>query len=223
VNKKTKKLNKLNNELDKQIAKENQEDFTNMICYLRGANISEYDQELVRQDLTEMLLSAQNRGESIHSVFGEDFKAFCDDVIASLPEKTRKQKLAESFNIACWGLSILGFIGIVTAKETIFLIRDFFLGKELHFHIAVSFGMVLRMGITFAAAVIIVEAIIKNSFKKTNTKNRGIMGALAGGGMMAIFLLSAWFGKGTLFTVNIFIALAVVLIVYAAHKLLEQV
>lgn len=64
MNSKTKKLNKQNNILDRQISKENQSIFTDMICYLRGSNISEYDIEVVRQDLTEMVLSAQKRGES---------------------------------------------------------------------------------------------------------------------------------------------------------------
>lgn len=64
MNSKTKKLNKQNNILDRQISKKNQSIFTDMICYLRGSNISEYDIEVVRQDLTEMVLSAQKRGES---------------------------------------------------------------------------------------------------------------------------------------------------------------
>lgn len=48
MNKKTKELNRLNNELDKRVSAESQEAFTDMICYLRGANISEYHQETVR-------------------------------------------------------------------------------------------------------------------------------------------------------------------------------
>lgn len=63
MNRKTKELNRSNNALDQQISPENREAFTDMICYLRGAKISAYHQELVRYDLTEMVLSAQQRGE----------------------------------------------------------------------------------------------------------------------------------------------------------------
>ena len=55
MNRKTKELNRSNNALDQQISPENREAFTDMICYLRGAKISAYHQELVRYDLTEML------------------------------------------------------------------------------------------------------------------------------------------------------------------------
>lgn len=39
---------------------------------------------------------------------------------------------------------------------------------------------------------------------------------------MAVFLLIAWLGRATLFTANIFIACAVVLVLYIAHKVLSQ-
>ena len=48
MNRKTKELNRSNNALDQQISPENREAFTDMICYLRGAKISAYHQELVR-------------------------------------------------------------------------------------------------------------------------------------------------------------------------------
>ena len=63
MNKKARKLNKENNRLDELIKEENQEIFTNMICYLRGSDLSDYNIEVVRNDLTEMVLSAQERGE----------------------------------------------------------------------------------------------------------------------------------------------------------------
>lgn len=95
MNRKTKELNRSNNALDQQISPENREAFTDMICYLRGAKISAYHQELVRYDLTEMVLSAQQRGEKIREVIGEDYKGFCDNVIASLPPETRRQRIID--------------------------------------------------------------------------------------------------------------------------------
>lgn len=68
MNRQTRELNKINNELDKQLNAENENVMTDIVCYLRGANISEYNQELIRQDLLEMFLSAQKRGENIQKV-----------------------------------------------------------------------------------------------------------------------------------------------------------
>ena len=45
MKKETKELLKKNNENEKNILEENDEIYTNMIVYLRGANISEYNQE----------------------------------------------------------------------------------------------------------------------------------------------------------------------------------
>lgn len=46
---KVKELQKRNNELDEKINVVNQAIFTDMICYIRSADISDYNQELVRR------------------------------------------------------------------------------------------------------------------------------------------------------------------------------
>lgn len=223
MNKKTKELNRINNSLDKQVNPENKEAFTDMICYLRGANISGYHQELVRHDLTEMVLSAQQRGENIRSVIGEDYQAFCDDVIASLPPATPKQRIIDFFDIVCWSLSILGAINIVIANETIALLHNLISGNPLNYQISVSIGSVVSVGMIVTAAIVIVEIFMKNAFQIGKKKKHDkLMAFLIGGGLMAVFLLVAWLGQATLFTVNILIACAVVLVLYIAHKVLSQ-
>ncbi|WP_333887507.1 hypothetical protein [Clostridium sp.] len=224
MNKKAKKLNEINNALDKRISSENKEAFTDMICYLRGANISKYNQELVRQDLIEMVLSAQQRGENIHSVIGEDYQAFCDDVIASLPPETVKQKVIDFFDIICWCLSLLGVINIVFSNETIALIFNLVTRKPLSFYISFSLGSVICTGIIIATAFVIVEVIMKNSFQIGKAKKGDRLKVfLISGGLIAVFLLIAWFGRATLFTVNIFIACTVVLALYVAHRILANI
>lgn len=223
MNQKAKKLNIRNNELDKQVNAASQEAFTNVICYLRGANISEYHQELVRQDLLEMVLSAQQRGEDIQSVIGNDYKAFCDEVIASLPPNTVKQKIVEGIDIFCWCFSILGAINLVISKETIVLIRNMFTGQELNFHISISLGMILSTIAIMVAAVAIVQYIVKNSLEKEKKKSsRKVKFFLLWIGLAAIFVLLAWLGKETLFTINIFIGCVVCAALYLLHKILEQ-
>ena len=44
----TKRLNQENNKLGKRLTEENNVVMTDMVCYLRLANISEHDQEVVR-------------------------------------------------------------------------------------------------------------------------------------------------------------------------------
>ena len=224
MDKQTKELNRINNELDKQVNTENLDAFTNIICYLRGANISEHNQEVIRQDLLEMVLSAQKRGENIKSVVGEDYKVFCDDIIASLPPKSMAEKVLEFFDIICWCLSILGAINIIIADETIALVCDLATGRPLNFEISISVGSMISLGLTIVSAFIIVEVILKNPFKAGKkedvSKTRTFF---IGAGIMAVFLFIAWVGKTPLFTVNVFAACIFTLALYIAHRVLAKI
>lgn len=169
-----------------------------------------------------MVLSAQQRGETIREVIGKDYKGFCDNVIASLPPETRKQRTIDFFDTVCWCLSILGLINIVISSDTILLIRNTITGKPLDFSMAVSLGIVISIGIIILAAFIISSTILKNSFQIKQINGKHTKAFIFGAGLMLLFLLIAWFGQKTLFTVNIFIACAVVLALYVAHKILER-
>ncbi|MDD3409068.1 MAG: hypothetical protein PHX85_05500 [Methanobacteriaceae archaeon] len=221
MNKQTKELNRLNNELDKQLNAENDKVLTDMICYLRVANISEYNQEVIRQDLLEMVLSAQKRGENIQTVIGEDYKVFCDNIIASFPPQSIKEKFSGVLNTVFLCTSVLGIINIITSRDTIFLIRNMITGEPLNFQISVSIGSVITYGMIIAAAFIIVHVICKTSFKHAKKENK-IKLFIVGAGIMAIFLFLAWIGRDSLFTVNIFAACATVLVLYIAHKILAR-
>jgi DNA-binding ferritin-like protein (Dps family) len=222
MNRKTRELNRSNNALDQQINAENKEAFTDMICYLRVSKISAYHQELVRHDLTEMVLSAQQRGKNIREVIGEDYKGFCDNVIASLPPETLRQRFIDFFDTVCWCLSILGLINIVISSDTILLIRNAVTGNPMDFSISISVGSVISIGIIIAAASVIVIMITKNAFHVGKTKKYRLKVFFIGAGLTALLLLIVLLGRTTLFTVNIFIACAVVLVLYVAHKILER-
>ena len=224
MNKKTKELNRINNELDKQISAENVEAFTNIICYLRGANVSEYQQESVRQDLLEMVLTAQKRGENIASVIGKNYKVFCDDIISNLPPKSTKENIISTFDLICWCTSILCAINIVISRATIDLIKNIITQKPLILDLSVSIGTILSFVIIIGAAVIIVEYIIKTSLNTKKKKNKPgtIKLFFTVAGFMAVILFITWVGKATLFTVNIFIAIAFTIALYLVHIVLSK-
>lgn len=223
MNKQTKELYRINNELDKQVNDENNEASTAMVCYLRGANISEYNQEIIRQDLLEMILSAQKRGEGIQTVVGENYKVFCDDIIFSIPPQSIKEKLLEFLDIVCYVLSFLGAINIIVSAETIVIIRNFITGKPLIFNISFSVGNIISSCIIIVAAFIIVEIITRNAFKTGKNKNvNNIKVFFLGVGIMAVFKSIHWLGRATLFTVNIFIACAVTIALYIVHWILAR-
>lgn len=218
MNRQARELNRINNKLDKQLNAENNKVMEGIVCYLRGANIPEYNQELIRQDLLEMFLSAQKRGENILNVIGEDYKVFCDNVIASLPPRNTKERVLEFLGTIFLCTSILGAINIIISKDTIALIRNLVTGEPLNFQISISVGQLISYPIIIAAAFIIIHVVCKTSFKPEKPKILIGLGVMAI--IMAILLFILWMGRATLFTVNILVACAIVLILYIAHRLI---
>lgn len=222
---KVKELQKLNNQLNEKIDTENQPLFTDMICYIRSANISDYNQELVRHDLSEMILSAQERGEDIHSVIGGNFKEFCDEVIANLPPKTTKDKICEGLDIFCSGMAILGTINILFSKDFRRVIGEMYSNQTTNYNMGISIGMVISTVIIMVAAIVLVNIISKNAFKKSSHSsrlNRVLIGGATGAGIMAMFILIAKFGNHIIFSVNIFLAMLLLIGFLIAHKLLSR-
>ncbi|MCI5920100.1 MAG: hypothetical protein MRZ75_12360 [Roseburia sp.] len=219
---KTRMLQKENNRLDEQILEENQEKFTDMICYLRGSDLTDYDVESVRHDLTEMVLAAQERGEGIDAVIGEDYKEFCDSVIETLPKKTPKQKLVEKLDMICLCLSILFAINIVLSRDTIEMIKNAIVGGQVNLNIAISAWTALSIVVIILVANLIVNTIVKNAMEKEKMQKRGaeIAGVIV---VTLLLFVFAWVGKGTLFTVNIFVACAVTVALFGLHKGLENI
>lgn len=222
MNKKARQLNALNNMLDSQISEENQEQFTDMICYLRGANISEYDVEVVRQDLTEKVLSAQKRGQDIKSVIGEDYKTFCDNVIAGLPPRTLKQKVVDIVSTFCLALSVVLAINTVISKEMFDIVKGMFSGKQIDVTLSVSVGKLISTLLIVIFAYVITITIMKSALRKESNYKKSLL-FLSGCIVFGVLVFIAWVGRETAFTMNIFYAYAIIFGLYVVHKLLENV
>lgn len=74
MNKKCKELLKSNIKREKEIHGDNAKIYSNMSVYLRSADMSRYNQKLVREDLIEMIVDDQNRGDDINKVMGNNYK-----------------------------------------------------------------------------------------------------------------------------------------------------
>ena len=53
---------------------------------LRAVSINAYQVETVRQDVIRMLTDADARGDTPEDVLGDDYDAFCSNVLAALPQ-----------------------------------------------------------------------------------------------------------------------------------------
>lgn len=163
MNKLTRKLRDENNELEKQLSEEANAVLTDIVVYIRYANISEFNQERVRRDIDEMLLEGERRGQSVDDIIGGDYKTFCDSVISEVPQLTAAQKTMTVVSYAVMA------IGIMLAIWTVFApIRGLTQGGVWYM---VNIGTVdIIEGVAvIAASFYIVDYICKNSFKPKKT------------------------------------------------------
>lgn len=222
MNRKTKLLNRSNNQLDNRLTAENDPVMTDMVCYLRASSLSEYNQELVRQDLLEMVLSAQERGDSIDTVIGGDYQSFCDEIITSLPPKSAIQRVCGALSTFFLCASILCAIGIVFSKDTFQLVHSAITGQPLNFQISVPFSSLVSFALIIAFSVFIVQYICKTAFRSERPKFSLRTNFLITVGITAFFLIVAWFGHAVAFTVSLWAACIAIAVMLVLYKVLEQ-
>lgn len=218
MSKEAKELLKKNNISEKQILKENDEIYTNMIVYLRGADITEYNQEKVREDLIAMIVDGQERGDDIQKVMGDNYKEICDEIIAEMPKKTTKEKVMDAVMMTLDILWIMGIISVI--KTFIFIKRNDI--KEMYF--VFMLGDLISWCVIILVANVIVERVCKNSFKEKETKKNKVisflgywLACLAVGCLIVIPIIVF---DTVLFTVHIGVALVACVVVFAVSKLL---
>ena len=98
---------KENNDLSSQLRAEDNRVLTDMVVYIRGADISEYQQELVRRDITQMLIDGEQRGDTLEEIIGGDYKDFCDSVLNEVPHLTRAEKAVSFLGVVSAALAVL--------------------------------------------------------------------------------------------------------------------
>ncbi|BBF43446.1 hypothetical protein lbkm_2134 [Lachnospiraceae bacterium KM106-2] len=219
MNKKTKKLLKENNRLDKQIKEENQEALTNIIVYLRGKQITEYNQEKIRFDITQMILDGQERGDTIEQIIGDDYKEFCDSVVCEVPQLTKKQKIYGRVSLL---LSCVWIIMVITIIKQVLLN----LAEKIDLlQFRLSNGDLLNFVLYVILANVVVELVCRNAFETPRIKNKvlrflvtWLICCMILGSLFAI----AYFMNTTIVKTTIIIPAILVIICYATEYVLKN-
>lgn len=204
MKKETKELLKKNNENEKNILEENDEIYTNMIVYLRGANISEYNQEKVREDLIAMILDGQERGDDIQKVIGENYKEICDEIIAEIPKKTVKENVMYALMLT---LDIVWIVGVISVIKTliIMLAKN---SKDMTF--VFSLGDLISWGMIVFVAYLVVYYICSTTFREKERETNKVLSFIIIWFVCCIILcaiiLPSLLIKVTIFSVHIGVA-----------------
>lgn len=120
-------------------------------------------------ELLDHLLVAQGEGKTAKDIFGEDLKAYCDELISELPKETKKDQLIFLLYL---GLNLLGIVAIFTGIANYLAFRFFELGTEtFDFYLGTGISIVVIDLILLAGFVYIVLLWINGSiFKKKPVK-----------------------------------------------------
>ena len=219
MKKETKELLKKNNENEKNILEENDEIYTNMIVYLRGANISEYNQEKVREDLIAMILDGQERGDDIQKVIGENYKEICDEIIAEIPKKTVKENVMYALMLT---LDIVWIVGIISVIKTlIFILAQN--SKDMTF--VFSLGDLISWGMIVFVAYLVVYYICSTTFREKERETNKVLSFIIIWFVCCIILcaiiLPSLLIKVTIFSVHIGVAALIFGAIFAISRIMS--
>lgn len=219
MKKETKELLKKNNENEKQILEENDEIYTNMVVYLRGANISEYNQEKVREDLIAMIVDGQERGDDIQKVIGENYKEICDEIIAEIPKKTVKENVMYALMLT---LDIVWIVGVISVIKTliIMLAKN---SKDMTF--VFSLGDLISWGMIVFVAYLVVYYICSTTFREKERETNKVLSFIIIWFVCCIILcaiiLPSLLIKVTIFSVHIGVAALIFGTIFAISRIMS--
>ena len=201
-----------NNELEKQLDDKTNDILTDIVVYIRSANISDIDQENVRRDITQMLIDARGRGENADDVIGGDYKAFCDAIIAEIPKMSTKKRVMTAIR------DTLPALGVLIGIWAVFSVIEQIINGETWYVTPVSVTDILGGAAMLILATLIVVYITKNSFNAKPAALVCLILLITAVVLCAALLLP----NRIIFSPNIAADAALVIVIFAAHKIIDN-
>ena len=86
-------LIKENADKQKLLSEENNQIYGDILLYIRSSAVDEEWAEETLFEILNHLLDAQEKGKSARDIFGEDTKAYCEELLAELPKESWRKRL----------------------------------------------------------------------------------------------------------------------------------
>ncbi|ABO51726.1 membrane protein [Desulforamulus reducens MI-1] len=196
-----------NYELSKQLTPRNEVIYTDIVCYLRTSSLNELEVEELIQEILEIFLSTQSRGERIEQAIGTDYRSFCDSLIAAASVQPRRNKWHRTLaNLEMWinTIIILWLIDLVFEH-----LPKMIQYKKPLLNYEVNAGFLISALLIVLAAIFTVKYIGKHSFslsaKKSLRKRVGMISGFAVGTLFALlFVVSKELGSFVLFSAKLY-------------------
>lgn len=211
MRKKTKLLLEENNRAEKALSTRGQGLLTDIVVYLRGSRISTWEQEQVRRDITQMLLDAENRGESAEAVIGPDPQGFCDSIIAELPPMPRWESLLCTLRDGLLAAAVLAAIWLG------FGVLEGLLGAGSWPELTLTIGQLLSGAGILLTACGVVYWICRRSFSAEQKKGTWVLLFL----VLFAVLCAGVFLRQPIATLPVPAAACVVVALFVVYKLMD--
>ncbi len=214
MSKRTKLMLKENNELEMQIQNEdNKQVLMDMVVYIRSTNISPYYQEKVRRDIWEMIVDGEKRGKTAKEVIGDNYRLFCDNVIAEIPELSRKEHILSLVRDILLSINVLLIIWFV------FDLIEQILVTDMLPYFTVTVGNIISATLSIIAAFLVFSAISKNAFDNSKLSNKKVFFTLFA--IMLICMCVNAFIKYSLFQIHVIFVISGIAVLFAIYKILD--
>lgn len=169
MRKKTKILLTENNRAEEALSPEGRALLTDIVVYLRSSHASTWEQEVVRRDITQMLLDAEARKENPRTVIGPDPKAFCDSVIEELPPMPQWKRILSIVRDGLLAATVLMLIW------TVFGVLEGLLGVGSWPKLTLTMGQLIAGAGILMTASGLVYWICRSSFSVDQKKSHWVI------------------------------------------------
>lgn len=192
----TKHLIELNNEKRKQLTEENERYYSDLLLYIRlQFRISEQAGEEILMELLDHLLEGQKEGKTAREIFGDDPKAYADEIIGQLPKEKFRQTVPFItelvLNILGWFLIIRG--GVLFIAKQFKDVSESFYAIPFVFIAVVSF-LTIGFMVSFIFKTIKDSLFIKEKKKWRDSLKVGAMAVVSMGIVIGTAYLMPKFG-----------------------------
>ncbi|WP_159583666.1 hypothetical protein [Streptococcus halichoeri] len=219
---KLKELQRANNVLEKQLKANYAKTHTDMIIYLRGAKINAYNQEVVREEVTRLLLDGQEKGAHLDEVIGSNPRAFMDRAIAQMPQQSVKEQRLERLQTSV--LVVLIFLLIYFIRDVLASLGTWLVWKQASWPVVhlstVDFLSLVVLGLL---SVRLVNTLIHFSYAGTKGANKRRL--VIDGFLFVVFVASLPFAYRLLefgeITIAFWLYALILLLLFATYKWLS--
>lgn len=213
MSRKVNQLRKQNNQLEEKVSQDNQNVLTDIIVYLRTSQISDYQQEIIRNDITQMMIDGEQRNMDMHDVIGNDYKEFCDNILAEVPKRSITEKILSMIAPICLYCWIVLVIWLVTC------ILEIIFDQNTLPLLVLKLGDFVSYGTLIFVSIFIVDYICKNSFEINKTKYKFVFMLIV---WMIVFSISRLLLNDFVFYIHIYIAIGLFMFLLIGYKVFDE-